>query len=251
MLPGVCLFDGDAARAASGSAPWLVELGVDDHLTRSLFTTGKSRTALWDAGCSIILRSNLSLHDLRAGFRKITQFYDDQLAKWVFLRFWDPRFARYLLAYGSTEIRLRMLGVGPMMMQGAEVNEVQIWTLPDAFRDIRTQCPFRLRAQDHHALKLVRLDDFVTRVLTWLRSTYGGLPVGIDERRFILELTMHARDVLKLKTERTVSDYIAASWLLRMPAERHLDMSPRRHEIPQATLARIHDMAYEIFEANS
>lgn len=36
----------------------------------------------------------------------------------------------------------------------------------------------------------------------------------------------HARDTLNLKTERTVSDYIAAPWVLRMRVERHLDMSP-------------------------
>lgn len=250
-LPAVCLFDGDAAWVGSGSAPWLVELGEDDRLTRSLFTAGKSGNALWNAGCGIIVRSNLSLQDLRARFRKITQFYDDQLGKWIFLRFWDPRFARYLLAYGSAEMGLRMLGSGSMMMRGPEADEVQIWTLPEAFRNVEAQTPFRLRAADHHALKLARLDNFVTKVLAWLRSAYGGLPAGIDERQFILGLAAHARDVLNLKTERTVSDYIAASWLLRMPVEQRLDISPRRHEIPQATLARIHDLAYEIFEAGS
>ncbi|WP_181870363.1 DUF4123 domain-containing protein [Paracoccus lutimaris] len=246
-----CLFDGQMAEVASSSSPWLIEIADNDRFTRSLFTAGDRGSGLWDAKCGLILRSDLPLERVRANFRKITQFYDDESGKQVFLRFWDPLYARYLLSHGSTEMRLRLLRTGPMMMRGAETDEFLIWSLPDKLRDLKSKSPFRLHAMDRYALKVARLDDFVTRVLIWMRSSYGSLPCEISERRFVLELSVHARDTLGLKTERTISDYVAASWLLRAPAERRLDMRPLRHEIPQATLARIHDIAYDFFKASS
>lgn len=250
-LRAQCLFDGQMAEVASSSSPWLIEIAEDDRLIRSLFTAGNRGSGLWDARCSLILRSDQPLERVRANLRKITQVYDDESRKQVFLRFWDPLYARYLLSHGSTEMRLRLLHTGPMMMRGAEADEFLIWGLTDQLRGLQPKSPFRLHEQDRRALKMARLDDFVSRVLGWLRSSYGNLPPRISERRFVLELAMHAHNTLGLKTERTVSDYIAASWLLRAPAERRLDMRPLRHEIPQATLARIHDTAYDIFNASS
>lgn len=243
------LFDGELAESAA-SAPWLVALSEDDRFTRILFTAGHVRTALWDAGCGLFLRSNLPFARVRANLRKITQFYDEDSDKQVFLRFWDPLYARYLLAHGSDEMRLRLLQSGPMMMRGAEADEFLIWSLPDHTQPRRPKIPFRLHAQDRHALAIAQLDDFVNRALQWLRSSYGNLPDQVPDRRFVLELTLHARDTLGLETERSVSDYIAASWLLRMPAERHLDLHPLRHELPEATMARIHDNAYDVFKTS-
>lgn len=246
-LPAACLFDGDMAETAASSAPWLIEIADGDRLTRRLFTAGDSDNAFWDRRCFVVIRSDQPLQTVRSGLRKITQFHDEATGKWTFLRFWDPLYARYLLAHGSAEMQARLLQAGPMMMRGARSDEFLIWSPTQSTRDIRLRSPFRPWERDYHALKLARLDDFVARVMGWLRPAYGELPRQIDEHRFVLELTLHAREVLGLKTERVVSDYLAASWLLRMPAERRLDLRPLRHEIPQATMARIHDMAYDIF----
>ena len=252
VLPAACLFDGQAAQRAAASAPWLIELGADDRLTRQLFTRAEDSQALWDSGAFLLLRSDLPLAAVRANLRRMTQISDPSNPdKLLFFRFWDPLYARYLLTYGSLAMRHRLLRTGPLMLRGGAEGEFQIWSLPAPPPDDAPRQAFRLHPEDHHALKLARLDDFVARVLLWLRDAYGPLPPGTDEHRFVLEITLHARDRLGLKTERCISDYAAASWLLRMPAERRLDPSPLRHEIPQATMARLHDTAHDIFMAGS
>lgn len=250
-LPAACLFDGEAGDKAAGSAPWLIEIGPDDRLTRQLFTRAEDGKALWDSGAFVLLRSDLPLAAIRANLRRMTQIRDEgdegDDGKWLFFRFWDPLYARYLLSYGSDQMRQRLLRTGPMMLRGAAQDDFQIWSLPAPPPDDAPRHAFRLRPEDHHALKLARLDDFVRRVLVWLQQSYGPLPAGTDAWRFVLELALHARDRLGLETERCVSDYVAASWLLRMPAERRLDMRPVGHEILQATMERLHDTAYAIF----
>ncbi len=250
-LRAACLFDGQAAEKAATSAPWLVELGPEDRLTRQIFTRGPDGLALWDSGAFVILRSDLPLAAVRANLRRMTLIQDDAAPDRVlFFRFWDPLYARYLLSYGSRQMRHRLLRTGPLLLRGPAPDEVQIWSLPAPPPDDGPRLAFRLLPEDRHALALARLDDFVGRVLGWLRDAYGPLPAGIDERRFVLEIALHARDRLGLETERCVSDYAAASWLLRMPAERRLDMTPIGHEIPQATMERLHDTAYAIFQTD-
>lgn len=248
-LPGSCLFEGAAAERVAEVSPWLLEISDDDRLTRNLFTAPIGTDHIWDATRCLFLRSNQPIIEVRRNLRKMTQIRDER-GRWLFFRFWDPLFARYLLCYGSNAFRLRLLRTGPVMMRGSDDSDFQIWSLP-AGTDQIPRSPFQLEPEDLRALKLARLDDFVCRILTWLRSSYGGLPNGMDERRFALELTMHARERIGLRTERQISDYIAASWLLRMPAERRLDMRPVSHEIPQATLERVHDMAHQIFKGTS
>ena len=241
-----CLFEGAAAEQVAETAPWLVEIGQDDRLTRNLFTA-VSGGAMPDAARCLFMRSDQPLRDVRRNLRKMTQVRDER-ERWLFFRFWDPLFARYLLSYGSNAFRLRMLRTGPVVTPGSDEGDFQIWSLPAEAADLIPRSPFRLEPEDLRALKLARLDDFVSRILAWLRSSYGGLPDGIEERRFALELTLHARERIGLRTERQISDYIAASWLLRMPVERRLDLRPISHEIPQATMERVHDMAYQIFK---
>lgn len=244
-LPGSCLFDGAASGQLGAVAPWLVSLGEDDELTRSLFTRGRPNQSLWDAGAAVFIRSDMSLDDVRHQLRKLTQVPDKD-GHWVFLRFWNPLFARYLLTYGSPYTRMRLLAAGPMMMRGADPDSFLIWSLPEEAHGRKPPSPFVLQPEDHHALRLATMDAFAGRVFDWLNSAYGSLPGSLDAQRFVLELCHHARARLGLRSEREVSDYIAASWLLREPAERRQDCRPLAHEIPQATWARIHDTAFEI-----
>lgn len=246
-LPNACLFDGAAAGKLGPVAPWLVQLADGDDLTRSLFTRGLSHHSLWDSGAAVFVRSSLPFDKVRRNFRKLTQVQADD-STWLFLRFWNPLFARYLLEFGSPEIGLRLLANGAMMMRGADPDSFWVWHLDSTAHetDHGRIPPVRLQKQDLHALQLAKMDEFATRVRDWLTQAYGPLPANIDTSRFVLELAEHAKTRLGLRSERVVSDYIAASWLLREPAERRLDFAPLAHEIPQATLSRIHATAFRL-----
>ena len=244
-LPHACLFDGTTAEDLADTAPWLVELAEGNDFTRSLFTRGDAHRDLWDAEAGVFLRSPLPLHEVRAHLRKLTRLCDEQ-GEWFYLRFCDPLYARHLLTHGSEEMRARLLRSGPMMMRGPEEGQMLIWTPPAQPDDLAPRRALLLRVQDMQALKLARLESFTTRMITWLTEAYGPLPDQIDTPHFVGQLVLHGQDRLGLTNERQVADYVAASWLLRTPAERVLDFTPIGHEIPQATLERIHDEAYEI-----
>ena len=246
-LPGACLFDGTAAEKLGSVAPWLVQLTEGDDLTRSLFTRGHPHHSLWDSGAAVFVRSSFPFEEVRRNFRKLTKVRADD-GTWLFLRFWNPLFARYLLEFGSPEIGLRLLANGAMMMRGAEPDSFLVWHPEGAAHEIGhgRMPPVRLQKQDLHALQLATMDEFAMRVREWLTQAYGPLPANINTNRFVLELADHARTRLGLRSERVVSDYIAASWLLREPAERRLDFAPLAHEIPQATLSRIHATAFRL-----
>lgn len=246
-LLSACLFDGTAAGKLGSVAPWLVQLNEDDDLTRNLFTRGLPHHSLWDSGAAVFVRSSLSFGEVRHNFRKLTQVQTEDGA-WLFLRFWNPLLARYLLEFGSPEIGLRLLANGAMMMRGAEPDSFWVWHHEGAAHEIdhRQMPPVRLQKQDLHALQLAKMDEFATRVRDWLTQAYGPLPTNISATRFVLELADHAKTRFGLRSERVVSDYIAASWLLREPAERRLDFAPLTHEIPQATLSRIHATAFRL-----
>ena len=240
-----CLFDGDAAENLGAVAPWLIELADEDEITRSLFTRGPSDQWLWDSGAAIFLRSDLGMDGVRRCLRKLTQVREEDAGAavhWMFLRFWNPVFARYLLEYGSAAMQARLLAAGTMIIPDAPSDLVRIWEGGDA----PLAGPVLLTRQDRHALELATMDDFASRVRDWLTGAYGGLPPQIDAHRFLVELCHHARNQLGLRSEREVSDYMAASWLLRQPVERVLDMTALPHEIPQATLARLHDIAWDM-----
>ncbi|MBK4216707.1 DUF4123 domain-containing protein [Paracoccus caeni] len=250
----VCLFDGDAAVQLGAVAPWLIELADEDALTRSLFTCGPSDRWLWDSGAVIFLRSDLGIDGVRRRLRKLTQVRDEagDAARWMFLRFWNPVFARYLLDHGSHAVCARLLAAGTIMIPDAPHGILRIWAASQADAARLEAGPLVLSLQDRHALQLAVMDGFVARVRKWLTDSYGRLPSHIDEHRFLVELFHHARNQLGLRSEREVSDYLAASWLLRQPVERVVDMRPLSHEIPQATLARMHDTAWEMSrKANS
>ena len=118
-LLSACLFDGTAAGKLGSVAQWLVQLDEDDDLIRSLFSRGLPYHSLCDSGAAVFVRSSLSFGEVRHNFRKLTQVQTEDGA-WLFLRFWNPLFARYLLEFGSPEIGLRLLANGAMMMRGAE-----------------------------------------------------------------------------------------------------------------------------------
>lgn len=244
-LPHACLFDGPSAEELADSAYWLVELADQNDFTRSLFTTGDPHRDLWNAKAGVFLRSALPLPQVRAHLRKLTRLSDEQ-GKWFYLRFGDPLYARHLLTHGSDEMRARLLRSGPMMMHGPTPGQMLIWTPAPQSDDLALRRAILLRAQDKQALKLARLEEFTIRMITWLNTAYGPLPAQIDTPHFVGQLVLHGQDRLGLTNERQVADYVAASWLLRQPADRVLDFTPIGHEIPQATLERIHDEAYEM-----
>lgn len=241
--PHACLFDGGRM---SDVAPWLVMIERGDRFVRNLFTS-RSKNGEYDARRCLFLRSDLPMAEVRASLRKLTKVRDES-GRWLFLRFWDPLFAEYLLRHGSDGIQYRLLSAGPVIFAGAEPGAYQMWSQVGDVQ--RPSGALRLEARDFHALALARMDAFCRRLLAWLKASYGRLPEGLDPWRFVQELSFLAQNRHGLGTEREISDYVAASWLLRAPVERFFDMRPVGHEIPQATMARLHDMAYAAYGGN-
>ncbi|RJK99487.1 hypothetical protein C9E82_23505 [Paracoccus siganidrum] len=115
----------------------------------------------------MFIRSDMSLDDVRHQLRKLTQV-PDKGGRWVFLRFWNPLFARSLLTYGSPYTRMRLLAAGPMMMRGADPDSFLIWSLPEEAHGRKPPSPFVLQPEDHHALRLATMDA-VPRQRPWHR----------------------------------------------------------------------------------
>lgn len=92
-----CLFTGDAFEELSHVAPWIVRLEDDHAFTRALFTRTDPPTPWthWDKDAGIYLRSEASLDELCAHFRKFTKVRMDGIpdkdrAAWQYFRFYDP-----------------------------------------------------------------------------------------------------------------------------------------------------------------
>jgi hypothetical protein len=83
-----CLFKGAAFEELKDVAPWIVRLEDDHRFTRQLFTKGQVPWNLWDKEPGVYLRSNASLDELWAHFRKFTRVQDED-GKWFVAKFWN------------------------------------------------------------------------------------------------------------------------------------------------------------------
>lgn len=104
-LPHVCLYSGEAMNNLGELSPWLVELRPDDRMLRDLMTATASADTdapwhFWRRQIGIFLRSDKSLIELRAHFRKYTKINDNS-GDTFFLRFFEPDFLAAMLGQAS------------------------------------------------------------------------------------------------------------------------------------------------------
>lgn len=91
-----CLFKGRAYDDLKNVAPWIVRLEDGNSFARNLFTRSDAYWHLWDNEAGIYMRSRASLDDMWRHFRKFTRIRDEA-GKWLYFRFWEPRWAKVIL----------------------------------------------------------------------------------------------------------------------------------------------------------
>lgn len=84
-----CLFKGNAYDELKDVAPWIVQLEDENVFTRNLFTQSEAPWHFWDKEPGIYLRSDASLADLCAHFRRFTKVQQTD-GRWRYFRFWEP-----------------------------------------------------------------------------------------------------------------------------------------------------------------
>ncbi len=104
-LEHVCLYSGAAMSSVGDLSPWLVRLRPEDRMLRDLMTATDSENSdapwhFWRRQIGIFLRSDKSLQELRAHFRKYTKL-PDETGSTFFLRFFEPDFLAAMLGQAS------------------------------------------------------------------------------------------------------------------------------------------------------
>lgn len=219
-----CLFQGEAERELKDVAPWVVRLEESSSFTRCLFTSGKASWQMWDAEFGIFVRSEQQLSDLRRALRKFTKV-KDQNGKWFYFRFWEPDYMNGILRNGDERTVARMLALGTIFTFDTQLETMTVFRDATGPSDL-SHAVFHLRETDLEALAMVSARRFARRVGAWLLDVYGPPPGNGDATDFALRHILRAGDRLGLRDERSVADYVAASWLLGTPAETHGNRVP-------------------------
>lgn len=217
-----CLFKGAAYAEMKDVAPWIVRLEDGNTFTRNLFTRSDAPWHLWDVNAGIYLRSSETLDVVRAHFRKFTRVRDST-GKWYYFRFWEAPYLEGLLENGHAETIRRLLGAGDLLTCDPHQGRLRVVYRSTAPHPAVAEA-FYLRRPDVAALRTVALRQFAGRLTKWLESSYGA-DEAADTFEFSLLGVRHARDVINLADERSVADYVAASWLLGHPAETRYDLT--------------------------
>ncbi len=223
-LEHACLFAGDAADELRDVAPWLVRLEEGDPFTRGLFTRGDAPWQMWDSEPGIFLRSQGSLDDLRKHLRKFTKVRARN-EKWYYFRFWEPMCLEGLLREGHGDTGQRLLAAASVLILNKTEGVFSIFRAP-ARAPAQSTGVFRLHDEDLAALSAVSVRHFAQRIAAWLIETHGPRGDQDDVFRFAYQHVLRARKVLGLRDERSVSEYVAACWLLGAPIEMRYELAP-------------------------
>lgn len=216
------LFKGAAHEEMKDVAPWIVRLQEGSAFTRRLFTRSDAPWHLWDVNAGIYLRSSETMDVVRAHFRRFTRVRDST-GKWYYFRFWEAAYLEGLLNNGHAETIRRLLGAGDLLICDPHQGRLRVFYRSTAPRPAVAEA-FYLRRPDVAALRTVALRQFAGRLTKWLESSYGA-DEAANTFEFCLMGVRHAQDVINLADERSVADYVAASWLLGHPAEKRYDLT--------------------------
>ena len=100
-----CLFTGSAAKQFGDAAPWLIQLEPEAKLTRHFFAHDPAEDVpfyLLAKAPGILLRSTLSLDEVFARLRRISQ-PPDEVGVRFFFRYCEPEFLAAVLSVASME----------------------------------------------------------------------------------------------------------------------------------------------------
>lgn len=111
-----CLFGGESQDQFSETAPYLIELQIENSFTRKLFTylEGFHEDAMvhhWHRPYGIFVRSRQPFEEVYNHLRRFTKLQNES-GKWFFRRFWDARhsYAFIPLLQNNLEIAARFFG---------------------------------------------------------------------------------------------------------------------------------------------
>lgn len=217
-----CLFKDQAFDDYKDVAPWLVRLEADHLFTRNLFTQSDAPWHLWGKAPGIFVQSSSPFDAIWAHFRKFTKVRNGQ-GKWFYFRFWEPDFVAGLLERGDAETTARVRAIGAIMTCDATAARLTIF--PQSVRDdTAPKTAFTLQDADIRALEDVSTRRFARRLSAWIISRYEGAPSAAEMESVAYQGIRQAQDVLGLRDEKSLADYVAASWLLGQPVETHYDL---------------------------
>lgn len=106
-LDWCCLFTGKAEKELKDVAPYLVSLVEGDRFTRLLFTDAGMSNNLWPPNAGILLRSHLSMEDMRRHLRKFTRIQDDD-DNWFYFRFWEIAALEHAATAAGADLAARL-----------------------------------------------------------------------------------------------------------------------------------------------
>lgn len=222
-LPHRCLFKGAAYDEYKDVAPWLIQIKGDNDFTRNLFTASDAPWHLWDMVQGIYLRSDAQFDDIWAHFRKFTKVRDPK-GKWYYFRFWEAPYLTGLLHNGDPTTIARLLSIGPLLTCDPSQKTATVFPAQILQKDL-PQTAFALRDADIAALGDVSLHQFAARLSIWITQDYQDAPPRHEMDEIAYQGILRARSVLGLTDERSIADYVAASWLFGEPAETRYDMA--------------------------
>ncbi len=105
-----CLFSGNAEYQFSETAPFLIELDVENEFTRKLFTFVKDAHESmmihhWHRPFGVFVRSRLGFEEVYSHLRRFTKLQDEN-GTWFFRRFWDTQHTYALLPLLISEVEI-------------------------------------------------------------------------------------------------------------------------------------------------
>lgn len=245
-----CLFKGDAHDELKDVAPYIVRLQEGNTFARRLFSVGKAPWFMWDKGPGIYVRSRGSLVDMWRHFRKFTRVQDGS-GKWFYFRFWEGLHIVEFLAGTHRDniisfwhddlcsVHVFHDGRGVCVTRNAACA---------AWQTGKPRGKFRLTNRDMEIFADTQLKKFAQSVEGWLEGTYGA-PENIPKDRrleFLKREICIARTEMGLGSEKAISEYVAASWLMGTTACHAPELAHLHFGTHYDSLRKVHAYVFKL-----
>jgi len=213
-----CLFGGKAQKQFSETAPYLIELQIENDFTRKLFThlEGFHKDSMvhhWHRPYGIFVRSREPFEEVYNHLRRFTKLQNES-GKWFFRRFWDARhsYAFIPLLQNNLEISARFFGhtidrLAPRIQSYAVLMgkhgclRIATWNEDEFFEQganeklpkSRTQCLnpayLKLLNQASERVSAFKVVDYLLREFT------GEQQIGDGSRLAVENFAVHIRSI--------------------------------------------------------
>lgn len=117
------LYKGKAEETYKEVAAYIVELDETSDFTRTLFTSSKMPSSLWDNNAAVYLRSRKSMDELHGHFRKFMRLYSDKKQRWMLFRFYAPEvLSTVITAFDEKQFEAFAKGIHSLACRSGDSN---------------------------------------------------------------------------------------------------------------------------------